>query len=123
MDLPVLYADEDIIVVDKPVRMAVHASPGWEGATVVAALAGAGYQIAEVGSEERYGVVHRLDVGTSGVMVVARSHRAYSALKRDFKNRDVDKTYHALVRATPTRPTERSTPRSGAIRVTVIDSR
>ena len=101
MDLPVLYADEDIIVVDKPVGMAVHASPGWEGATVVAALAGAGYQIAEVGSEERYGVVHRLDVGTSGVMVVARSHRAYSALKRDFKNRDVDKTYHALVQGHP----------------------
>jgi 23S rRNA pseudouridine1911/1915/1917 synthase len=101
MDLPVLYADEDIIVVDKPVGMAVHASPGWEGPTVVAALAAAGYQIAEVGSEERYGVVHRLDVGTSGVMVVARSHRAYSALKRDFKNRAVDKTYHALVQGHP----------------------
>jgi 23S rRNA pseudouridine1911/1915/1917 synthase len=101
MELPVLYADNDIIVVDKPVGMAVHASPGWEGATVVAALARAGYQIAAVGAEERHGVVHRLDVGTSGVMVVAKSARAYSALKRDFKNRQVTKTYHALVQGRP----------------------
>lgn len=101
MELPVLYADEDIIVVDKPVGMAVHASPGWDGPTVVDALARAGYQIAEVGAEERYGVVHRLDVGTSGVMVVAKSARAYSALKRAFKNREVAKTYHALVQGHP----------------------
>lgn len=101
MDLPVLYADDDIIVVDKPVGMAVHASPGWEGPTVVDALAAAGYQVAEVGSEERYGVVHRLDVGTSGVMVVAKSPRAYTALKRAFKQREVDKTYHALVQGHP----------------------
>jgi 23S rRNA pseudouridine1911/1915/1917 synthase len=105
MALPVLYADDDIIVVDKPVGMAVHASPGWEGPTVVAALARAGFQIAEIGSDERYGVVHRLDVGTSGVMVVAKSARAYSALKRDFKNRDVGKTYHALVQGRPDPPT------------------
>ena len=105
MALPVLYADDDIIVVDKPVGMAVHASPGWEGPTVVAALARAGFQIAEIGSDERYGVVHRLDVGTSGVMVVAKSARAYSALKRDFKNREVGKTYHALVQGRPDPPT------------------
>jgi 23S rRNA pseudouridine1911/1915/1917 synthase len=101
MELPVLYADDDIIVVDKPVGMAVHASPGWEGATVVGALARAGYQIAPVGAEERQGVVHRLDVGTSGVMVVAKSARAYSALKRDFKDRKVTKTYHAMVQGRP----------------------
>lgn len=101
MDLPVLYADDDIIVVDKPVGMAVHASPGWDGQTVVGALAAAGYQIAKVGAEERYGVVHRLDVGTSGVMVVAKSARAYTALKRDFKDREVTKTYHALVQGRP----------------------
>jgi 23S rRNA pseudouridine1911/1915/1917 synthase len=101
MDLPVLYADDDIIVVDKPVGMAAHASPGWEGPTVVGALARAGYQIAEVGSEERYGIVHRLDVGTSGVMVVAKSARAYSALKRAFKAREVHKVYHALVQGHP----------------------
>jgi 23S rRNA pseudouridine1911/1915/1917 synthase len=101
MDLPILYADDDIIVVDKPVGMAAHASPGWEGPTVVNALAQAGYRIAEVGPEERQGIVHRLDVGTSGVMVVAKSARAYSALKRAFKNREVDKTYHALVQGHP----------------------
>ncbi len=101
MELPVLYADEDIIVVDKPVGMAAHASPGWEGPTVVGALARAGYQIAPVGSDERQGIVHRLDVGTSGVMVVAKSARAYSALKRAFKNREVEKTYHALVQGRP----------------------
>ncbi len=105
MELPVLYADDDIIVVDKPVGMAVHASPGWDGPTVVAALARAGYQVAQIGSDERYGVVHRLDVGTSGVMVVAKSARAYSALKRDFKNREVGKTYHALVQGRPDPPT------------------
>jgi 23S rRNA pseudouridine1911/1915/1917 synthase len=101
MDLPVLYADDDIIVVDKPVGMAAHASPGWEGATVVDALAQAGYRIAEVGSDERQGIVHRLDVGTSGVMVVAKSPRAYSALKRAFKAREVHKVYHALVQGHP----------------------
>lgn len=101
MDLPVLYDDADIIVVDKPVGMAVHASPGWEGPTVVEALAQAGFQIAEVGSEERYGVVHRLDVGTSGVMVVAKSARAYSVLKRAFKHREVHKVYHAVVQGHP----------------------
>jgi len=101
MDLPVLYADEDIIVVDKPVGMAAHASPGWEGPTVVSALARAGYQITPVGVEERHGIVHRLDVGTSGVMVVAKSARAYSALKRDFKVRQVQKVYHALVQGHP----------------------
>lgn len=101
MDLPVLYADEDIIVVDKPVGMAAHASPGWDGPTVVDALVRAGYHIDPVGAEERHGIVHRLDVGTSGVMVVAKSARAYSALKRDFKARTVDKTYHALVQGHP----------------------
>ncbi len=100
-DLPVIYADDDIIVVDKPVGMAAHASPGWEGATVVGALARAGFQIAQVGPDERQGIVHRLDVGTSGVMVVAKSARAYSALKRAFKDREVDKTYHALVQGHP----------------------
>jgi 23S rRNA pseudouridine1911/1915/1917 synthase len=101
MELAILYADDDIIVVDKPVGMAAHASPGWEGPTVVHALARAGFRIAEVGPEERQGIVHRLDVGTSGVMVVAKSARAYTALKRAFKNREVDKTYHALVQGHP----------------------
>ena len=104
MDLPVLHSDGDIVVVDKPVGMAAHPSPGWDGPTVVSALARAGFQIADVGAEERQGIVHRLDVGTSGVMVVAKSPRAYSALKRDFKQRAVEKTYHALVQGHPDPP-------------------
>ena len=108
MDLPIIFADSDIIVVDKPVGMAVHASVGWTGPTVLDALAKLGYQIADVGPEERQGVVHRLDVGTSGVMVVGKSARAYSALKRAFKAREVTKVYHALVQGHPD-------PRAGTI--------
>lgn len=95
--LRVLYDDEDIVVVDKPAGVATHPSPGWTGPTVVGGLAAAGYTIATSGAAERQGVVHRLDVGTSGVMVVAKSERAYSALKRAFKAREVEKRYHAVV--------------------------
>jgi len=99
--LVVLHDDDDILVVDKPVGVAVHPSPGWSGPTVVGGLAAAGYQIATSGAAERQGVVHRLDVGTSGVMVVAKSERAYSVLKAAFKERTVDKVYHAVVQGHP----------------------
>ncbi len=99
--LTVLYDDDDIVVVDKPVGVAAHPSPGWTGPTVVGGLAAAGYRVSTSGAAERAGVVHRLDVGTSGVMVVAKSERAYSALKRAFRERTVDKTYHALVQGHP----------------------
>lgn len=95
--LAVVYADEDIVVVDKPVGVAAHPSPGWSGPTVLAGLAAAGHTIATSGAAERQGVVHRLDVGTSGLMVVAKSEQAYSVLKRAFKERTVDKRYHAVV--------------------------
>ncbi|QSB16358.1 RluA family pseudouridine synthase [Natronosporangium hydrolyticum] len=95
--LRILHSDDDIVVVDKPVGVAVHASPGWRGPTVVGGLAAAGYTIATSGAAERQGVVHRLDVGTTGVMVVAKSERAYSLLKRAFKAREVEKRYHAVV--------------------------
>lgn len=97
----VLYEDDDIVVIDKPVGVAVHPSPGWTGPTVVAGLAAAGIQIATSGAAERQGVVHRLDVGTTGVMVVAKSEHAYSVLKRAFKERTVEKRYHALVQGHP----------------------
>jgi len=97
----VVYDDDDLVVVDKPVGVAAHPSPGWSGPTVVGGLAGAGYRISTSGSAERQGVVHRLDVGTSGLMAVAKSERAYTALKRAFKERTVDKTYHALVQGHP----------------------
>src|SRR5262245_33854817 len=80
--LTVLYADDDIVVVDKPVGVAAHPSPGWTGPTVVGGLAALGYRVATSGAAERQGIVHRLDVGTTGVMVVATSEHAYSVLKR-----------------------------------------
>ncbi|MCP2169526.1 RluA family pseudouridine synthase [Goodfellowiella coeruleoviolacea] len=99
--LAVLHEDDDVVVVDKPVGVAVHPSPGWTGPTVVGGLAAAGVRVATSGAAERQGVVHRLDVGTTGVMVVAKSEHAYSVLKRAFKERTVDKIYHALVQGHP----------------------
>ncbi|MGD9955539.1 MAG: RluA family pseudouridine synthase [Candidatus Nanopelagicales bacterium] len=95
--LRVVLDDDDIVVVDKPVGVAAHPSPGWTGPTVIGGLAGAGYRISTSGAAERQGVVHRLDVGTTGLMVVAKSERAYTSLKRQFKERTVEKIYHALV--------------------------
>jgi 23S rRNA pseudouridine1911/1915/1917 synthase len=97
----IVHDDTDIVVVDKPVGVAAHPSPGWRGPTVVGHLAAAGFRIATSGAAERQGVVHRLDVGTSGLMVVAKSELAYSRLKRAFKERRVDKIYHALVQGHP----------------------
>ncbi|WP_189113931.1 RluA family pseudouridine synthase [Pilimelia terevasa] len=99
--LRIVHDDEDIVVVDKPVGVAAHASPGWTGPTVTAGLAALGYQVATSGAAERQGVVHRLDVGTTGLMVVAKSERAYRELKRAFKEREVGKRYHALVQGHP----------------------
>ena len=93
----ILYDDDDVVVVDKPVGVAAHPSPGWTGPTVVGGLAAAGYRISTSGAAERQGIVHRLDVGTSGVMAVAKSEEAYTGLKRQFKERTVDKVYHAVV--------------------------
>lgn len=100
-EMSIVYDDEDIVVVDKPPFLAAHPSLGWTGDTVVGALAGAGYRISTSGPPERQGIVHRLDVGTSGLMVVAKSEIAYSVMKRKFKNREVNKTYHALVQGHP----------------------
>jgi 23S rRNA pseudouridine1911/1915/1917 synthase len=93
----VLFDDDDVVVVDKPVGVAAHPSPGWSGPTVVGGLAAAGFRVSTSGAAERQGIVHRLDVGTSGVMAVAKSERAYTSLKRQFKERTVDKVYHAVV--------------------------
>ena len=97
----VVYDDEDIVVVDKPPGVAAHSSPGWTGPTVIGGLAAGGYRISTSGAAERQGVVHRLDVGTSGLMVVAKSERAYSWLKQAFRDHQVDKRYHALVQGHP----------------------
>ena len=95
--LTVIYNDDDIIVIDKPVGCAAHPSPGWTGPTVVGALIAAGYTITTSGPAERAGIVHRLDAGTSGLMIVAKNEKSYLALKEMFRSHQIEKTYHALV--------------------------
>lgn len=97
----IVHDDADIVVVDKPAGVAAHPSLGWDGPDVVSHLAAAGFRISTSGASERQGIVQRLDVGTSGLMVVAKSERAYTALKRAFRDRDVTKIYHALVQGHP----------------------
>ena len=99
--LEILYQDADIVVVDKPVGVAAHPSPGWTGPTVLGALAALGVSLSTSGAAERQGIVHRLDVGTTGAMVVAKSERAYSVLKDAFRDRTVDKIYHAIIQGYP----------------------
>lgn len=100
-NLRIVHDDDDIVVIDKPVGVAAHPSVGWDGPTVLGALAGAGFRIATSGPAERAGIVHRLDAGTSGLMVVAKSENAYRELKRQFHDREVDKIYHAVVQGHP----------------------
>ena len=97
----IIHDDDDIVVVDKPAGVAAHPSLGWDGPSIVEHLAGAGFRISTSGVPERKGIVQRLDVGTSGLMVVAKSEVAYTVLKRAFKSRTVDKTYHTLVQGHP----------------------
>ena len=97
----IVYDDDDLVVIDKPVGVAAHPAVGWDGPTVLGALAGAGFRVSTSGAAERAGIVHRLDVGTSGLMVVAKSERAYTELKRQFHDREVDKIYHAVVQGHP----------------------
>lgn len=99
--MTIIHDDADIVVVDKPVGVAAHPSVGWTGPDVVSGLAAAGFRISTSGASERQGIVSRLDVGTSGLMVVAKSEVAYTRLKQAFRSRTVDKTYHALVQGLP----------------------
>ena len=99
--ITIVHDDPDIVVVDKPAGVAAHPSLGWEGPSVVEHLAAAGFRISTSGAAERRGIVQRLDVGTSGLMVVAKSEPAYTALKRAFRSREVEKTYHTLVQGHP----------------------
>ena len=86
---------------DKPAGVAAHPSVGWSGPTVIGGLAAAGYRVTTSGPSERKGIVHRLDAGTSGTMVVATSEHAYTVLKQAFRDRTVEKTYHAIVQGYP----------------------
>jgi len=96
-ELNVVYDDADVVVVNKPVGVAAHPSPGWQGPTVLGDLISKGFRISTSGSEERKGIVQRLDVGTTGLMVVAKHEDSYIALKNQFRVRTVTKVYHALV--------------------------
>lgn len=100
-DFEIVFDDSDFVVIDKPPGVAAHPSLGWEGPTVLGALAASGFRIATSGPPERQGIVHRLDVGTSGLMVIAKSETAYSALKWAFRRREVSKTYHTVVQGHP----------------------
>ena len=93
--------DDDVVVVDKPAGLAAHPSLNFDGPDVLGALMGAGVQLSAYGPAERKGIVHRLDVGTSGAMVVAKSELAYTELKQAFRDRTVEKIYHALVQGHP----------------------
>ena len=95
--LTVVFNDDHIIVIDKPAGVAAHPSPGWSGPTVIGAIIAAGYNVSTSGAAERQGIVHRLDVGTTGLMVVAKDEASYTNLKDQFRDRTVGKVYHALV--------------------------
>ncbi|WP_031160078.1 RluA family pseudouridine synthase [Streptosporangium roseum] len=99
--MKIVYEDDDIVVVNKPIGVAAHPTTGWTGPTVIGGLLGTGHRVATSGAAERQGIVHRLDANTTGAMVVAKSEHAYSHLKRAFKERTVDKRYHALVQGHP----------------------
>lgn len=111
--MAVIYEDSDLIVVDKPAGIAAHPSLNFEGPDVLGALMAANRRLSEYGPPERKGIVHRLDVGTSGCMVVAKSERAYIGLKRAFRDRTVTKIYHALVQGHPD-------PLSGTIEAPIV---
>lgn len=96
VEIPIIFEDDDLVVINKPVGIAAHPSPGWSGPTVTGSLRAMGVQLASQGPDEREGIVHRLDVGTSGLMVVAKSSAAHRSLKAQFKEREVTKVYHAL---------------------------
>ncbi|WP_018142702.1 RluA family pseudouridine synthase [Alloscardovia criceti] len=96
-DMPIVYQDDDIVVVDKPVGMAAHASAGWTGSTVLGSLLARGVHITDYGAAGRQGIVSRLDVGTSGLMLVCKSELAYKEMRRQFSEHEVVKTYHAVV--------------------------
>ncbi|KFI48537.1 RluA family pseudouridine synthase [Bifidobacterium boum] len=96
-DMAVVYEDDDVVVVDKPVGVAAHASAGWTGPTVLGSLLQRGVHITSMGAAGRQGIVSRLDVGTSGLMLVCKSDLAYKEMRRQFAGHEVVKTYHALV--------------------------
>ena len=100
-ELKVIYEDHDLVVIDKPAGVAAHPSVGWDGPTVLGVLKARAIGVTTSGAPERQGIVQRLDVGTSGLMMVAKTELAYSRLKQMFRDRVVHKTYHAVIQGHP----------------------
>ncbi|BDR53301.1 pseudouridine synthase [Bombiscardovia nodaiensis] len=96
-EMTVAYEDDDVVVVNKPVGVAAHASPGWDGPTVLGTLLDRGVHITALGAQGRQGIVSRLDAGTSGLMLVCKSDLAYKEMRKQFASHEVVKIYHALV--------------------------
>jgi 23S rRNA pseudouridine1911/1915/1917 synthase len=103
-NLKILYQDDDIIVINKPVDIAVHDAPDWDGPTISDTLKYHGHKLYNTSTPFQDGVVHRLDAGTSGILVLAKNEFAYKSLKDQFKNRTVKKIYHALIQGTTEYP-------------------
>jgi 23S rRNA pseudouridine1911/1915/1917 synthase len=97
LPLRIVYEDPDVVVLDKPAGMVVHPGAGHQGGTIVNALLHHVKDLSGIGGEARPGIVHRLDRGTSGLMVVAKHDRAHQELARQFHDREVEKEYMALV--------------------------
>ncbi len=97
LPLPIVYDDRDLVVVDKPAGMVVHPAAGHAGGTLVNALLHHVHDLSGIGGEQRPGIVHRLDRGTSGLMVVAKHDASHDELARQFHDREVEKEYIALV--------------------------
>lgn len=99
--LTIIFEDDDIVVVDKPAGMVVHPAPGHRSGTLVNALLAHCGDLAGVGGAQRPGIVHRLDSGTTGLIIAAKNDAAHRALQAQFKKRSVEKTYLALVYGIP----------------------
>jgi 23S rRNA pseudouridine1911/1915/1917 synthase len=100
-ELLVVYQDQDLVIVDKPAGVVSHPTVGFQGPTVAGALLARGISLSTSGAQERQGIVQRLDVGTSGLMMLAKSELAYSRLKQSFRDREVHKIYHAMIQGHP----------------------
>jgi 23S rRNA pseudouridine1911/1915/1917 synthase len=99
--LDIVFENDDLLVVDKPAGMVVHPAAGHAGGTLVNAVLGHDPELVGVGDEQRPGIVHRLDKDTSGLIVVAKNDAAHRELQRQFKAREVEKTYLALLDGSP----------------------
>jgi 23S rRNA pseudouridine1911/1915/1917 synthase len=105
--LDIVFENDDLLVVDKPAGMVVHPSPGHDSGTLVHAVLGHVPELEGIGGEERPGIVHRLDKETSGLIVIAKNERSHRWLQEQFKSRQVEKIYLALVDGRPPTPAGR----------------